>query len=39
MLGNLAGEEGVGTDLFGNVTVVGLMCNSAQEVPFRDLRC
>lgn len=38
MLGNLAGwVGGVGTDLFGNVTVVGLKCNSAQEVPFSGL--
>lgn len=27
--------EGLGTDLLGNVTVVGLTCNLAQEVPFR----
>lgn len=30
--------EGLGTDLLGNATVVGLTCNLAQEVPFRARR-
>lgn len=35
--GGVGGEvgEGLGTDLLRNVTVVGLTCNLAQEVPFR----